>query len=102
VGVPFAAQVTGESTALMVLALSLLTLGGALILHEPGYATRTKRFRLYAVFGCIGAVLVLLVFPPALRRRAYSPERVSTASMASGDQRASQAGQESAAAPTDP
>ncbi len=48
-------------------ALGFLAIGGLLIIHEPDYSPRTRRVRLCAVFGLIGAMITavkLLPHPP--------------------------------------
>ena len=58
---PVAIQILGRRATLMVLALSMLALGGTLIIHEPSYSPRTRRVRLCVVFGSIGAMIALAV-----------------------------------------
>lgn len=59
IGVPVAIRFLGLPGAVMMAALSLLVLGGVLIVHEPDYSRRTRRVRLGVVFGLIGAIIVV-------------------------------------------
>lgn len=80
VGAPICARLLGEMATLAVLGLSLLALGGMLITHEPSYSSRTRRVRLCAVFGSIGAMIGLALFPPeswAQRRSTTAPSPTS-------------------------
>ncbi|MGB2986899.1 MAG: hypothetical protein WBE26_13590 [Phycisphaerae bacterium] len=67
-GVPLAERLAGRPGTLVALALSLLVLGGALIIREPSYSPRTRRVRLCAVFGSIGVMIVLSLYPTHLRQ----------------------------------
>jgi len=65
---PAAVHVLGRPATLMLLALSLLALGGTLIIHEPGHTLRTRRLRLCAVFGSLGGMIAaVLMAPPRAR-----------------------------------
>ncbi len=66
---PLVIRLIGESATLILLGLSLLALGGTLIIHEPTYSPRTRRARLGAVFGSIGATIVVSSFPSSPWRR---------------------------------
>lgn len=59
IGVPFAVRLVGSLVTLVAIALTLVVVGGVLIIHEPGYTRRTRRLRLCAVFGSIGAMIVV-------------------------------------------
>lgn len=76
---PLAVRLAGTHAALLVLGLSLLALGGTLIIHEPSYAPRTRRIRLCAVFGCIGFMIVVFLWPSRERRSVPWFDRVSAA-----------------------
>ena len=64
IGVPIAQRLVGGPATLMILALSLLALGGTLIIHEPSQSPRTRRARLCALFALIGVMIVVSLFPP--------------------------------------
>lgn len=54
----------------MMLGLSLLAIGGTLIIHEPTYSRRTRRLRLCAVFAALGGLIVsVMLYPPVARSR---------------------------------
>ena len=55
---PLAQGMVGKPATLVMLALSLLALGGTLIIHEPGFSPRTRRIRLCVVFAVIGDIVV--------------------------------------------
>ncbi len=57
-GAPRVARWMGEPAALVLLALSLLALGGMLIIHEPSYSPATRRVRLWAVFASVGVMIL--------------------------------------------
>ncbi len=59
---PLAVWFFGRSGALVLLAISLMALGGVLIFHEPRLETAPRRFRLGAVFALI-ALLMLIARP---------------------------------------
>ena len=48
----------GEPATLVFLTLSLLALGGMLIIHEPSYSPATRRVRLWAVFAFVGIMIL--------------------------------------------
>ena len=66
---PLAIRLFGEPAALLMFAISLLALGGILIIHEPNYAAVPRRIRLGAVFASI-ALLMLLARPRSGHRPA--------------------------------
>ncbi len=53
----------GEPATLVLLALSLLALGGMLIIHEPSYSPGTRRLRLCAVFASVAAMILVSSSP---------------------------------------
>ncbi|MCH7885301.1 MAG: hypothetical protein IIC01_08630 [Planctomycetes bacterium] len=57
-GAPRVARWMGEPATLVLLALSLLALGGMLIIHEPSYSPATRRVRLWAVFASVGMMIL--------------------------------------------
>jgi thiol:disulfide interchange protein len=61
---PVCVQFLGRPATLALIALTLLALGGMLVIHEPSYSRRTRRLRLVAIFGSIGAMTVLSLLPP--------------------------------------
>lgn len=63
VGAPAMVSLLGGATSFALLALSLVAVGGMLIIHEPHYSRRTRRARLCGVFAAI-AFTVLLMPPP--------------------------------------
>jgi len=60
---PLAVRVFGYTAALMMLALSLVALGGILIIHEPGSAPAARRVRLTLVFGSMAALPAFAFLP---------------------------------------
>ncbi len=66
VAAPVAERLTGRPATLLILALSLLALGGTLIIHDPSRSPRTQRARLCAVFGPIAAMITLAWLAPDL------------------------------------
>ncbi len=59
IGVPVMMKLVGVSATLVMLALSLLAIGGLLIIHEPTYSQRTRRLRLWGVYGSIAVMIIL-------------------------------------------
>lgn len=57
IGVPFAGRLVGYPRCLVGVGVLMLALGGALIIHEPGYSPRARRFRLAMVFASIGLMV---------------------------------------------
>ncbi len=53
---PLLSRYFGAAAALSILGLSLLALGGTLIIHEPSYSPQTRRVRLAAVFFSIAVI----------------------------------------------
>ena len=63
VGAPVTIHCLGERAALATLAIFMVALGGTLVIHEPTCSTRTRRVRLWAVFGAIALMILAVVFP---------------------------------------
>ena len=63
---PLCAHVLGVSGASALVALSLLALGGILIVHEPDYTVRARRVQLWAVLISVAVVTVLLRYAPRI------------------------------------
>lgn len=61
---PLTQSLLSLSAAMVMLSLSLLALGGVLVIHEPGDSTSTRRMRLCIVFGPISAMITLALFFP--------------------------------------
>ena len=59
IGAPIAQRLIGRLATVVMAALFLLALGGALIIHEPSYSRRTRRVRLGVVFGSIGIMIMV-------------------------------------------
>jgi hypothetical protein len=78
IGVPLAERLIGRPATLVFLALSLLALGGGLIIQEPSYSRRTRRLRLCAVFGSIGLMIILSLAPGGAGRRIGGHGRAET------------------------
>ena len=62
VGAPVTIHYLGERSALAILAVCMVALGGMLLIHEPTGSTRTRRVRLWAVFGAIALMILAVVF----------------------------------------
>ena len=63
-GAPFARDYFGDHAAMILLALSLLALGGILVIHEPGKSARVRRVRVCVVFAPIAAMIILFLLAP--------------------------------------
>ena len=63
VGAPVTIHYMGERAALATLAVFMVALGGTLVIHEPTGSTRSRRVRLWAVFGAIALMILAVVFP---------------------------------------
>jgi len=63
VGAPLAVRLFGPTAALMMLALSLVALGGTLIIHEPVGPPRTRRVRLWGLSLSLATMIVLSLLP---------------------------------------
>lgn len=61
---PMGIHLIGSHATLATLALSLVLLGGALIIHEPSYSTRTRRARLVAVFASLAVMIAVAGLTP--------------------------------------
>lgn len=71
IAAPLALRVVGPPATLIMLALSMIALGGVLVIHEPTHSTRTRRLRLCAVFACVAALIAAT----------WSPQRHATESL---------------------
>jgi len=58
-GIPFAIHILGKTASLAGVALTLLALGGSLVIHEPSYSPLTRRIRLLGIFGVVGVMILL-------------------------------------------
>lgn len=63
-GVPLVEDWMGTEATRVLLALSLLALGGILVIFEPGDSTRTRRLRLAAAFVPIATMISLSLLVP--------------------------------------
>jgi hypothetical protein len=70
VGAPFAVRFFGPTSALMMLAVSLVALGGTLVIHDPVGSPQMRRIRLGALFVSMATMLVLSLL---LAPRAVGP-----------------------------
>jgi len=61
---PLAIRGLGPPAALLTLALSLLALGGTLIIHEPDDSPSLRYARLSAIFASVGVMMLLACFMP--------------------------------------
>lgn len=84
---PLAEHLLGKVASLVMLALSLVALGGILIIHDPLSSTRTRRLRLVAVFGTITAMIVAALAPsnPWQRKRSAPPRSFRSAGVVDRD-----------------
>ena len=64
VAAPVAERMMGRPATLLALALSLLSLGGTLIICDPSRSPRTQWARLWIVFGSIAALVALVWLTP--------------------------------------
>lgn len=64
IGVPLAQHLLGTPATLVTISLSLLALGGTLIIHEPKYSPRTRRARLCTVFASIATMILMAWLTP--------------------------------------
>ncbi len=70
IGFPLVRAWLGTSATLLMIALSFLALGGALIIHEPKYSPRTRRARLGTIFASIATmILAAWIMPHWWHRR---------------------------------
>lgn len=69
------AAAKGMFAALTTVALSLVALGGAIVIHEPAGSPRVRTCRVGVLFVSIAALIVLM--PRAGRRWAHRPDTVS-------------------------
>lgn len=78
IGVPVAANLFGLPTALALLVVVLIGLGGTLIIHETTCSIRTRRARLAAVFAVVALIAILTLQPAgAAPRWSASPPDMS-------------------------
>ena len=63
VGAPLAVHFFGPTAALIMLAVSLVALGGTLVIHDPVGSPQTRRIRLAALFVSMGTMLLLSLLP---------------------------------------
>ena len=56
---PLAIQLLGVRPTLVMLALSLMAVGGMLVIHDASVSVTAKRIRLAFVFGAVGLMIVL-------------------------------------------
>lgn len=59
VAAPIATYLFREPATLMLLSMSLIALGGLLVIHEPSYTPQVRRARLGTVFGSVAAMILL-------------------------------------------
>jgi hypothetical protein len=84
IGFPLARAWLGTSATLLMIALSFLALGGALIIHEPKYSPRTRRARLGTIFASIATmILAAWIMPHWWHRR----KQLHQSAVAPGDTR---------------
>lgn len=73
VAVPVAIKAHGAAVSLAMIALSLVALGGTLIIHEPDYRPGPRRARIAIVFVALALMVVALPMIPRRRgERAHS------------------------------
>jgi len=65
VGAPLAVHFLGSTATLTMLAVSLVALGGTLVIHDPVGSPRARRIRLVALFLSMGTILLLSLVPTA-------------------------------------
>ena len=63
VGAPLAVHFFGPTATLIMLAVSLVALGGTLVIHDPVGSPKTRRIRLAALFVSMGTMLLLSLLP---------------------------------------
>lgn len=63
IGAPVMLSLMGTTATLVMLALSMIALGGLLIIYEPAYSLRTRRIRLLVIFGSISTMILLAALP---------------------------------------
>ena len=62
-GAPLAVHFFGPTATLIMLAVSLIALGGTLVIHDPVGSPQTRRVRLALLFVSMGTVLLLSLLP---------------------------------------
>jgi len=65
VGAPLAVHLFGATAALVMLAVSLVALGGTLVIHDPVGSPRTRRIHLCALTVSMATMLLLSLLPSA-------------------------------------
>jgi len=63
VAAPLAVHFFGPTAALIMLAVSLVALGGTLVIHDPVVSPQTRRIRLATLFVSMGTMLILSLLP---------------------------------------
>jgi len=63
VGAPLAVHFFGSTATLIMLAVSLVALGGTLVIHDPVGSPKTRHIRLAALFVSMGTILLLSLLP---------------------------------------
>lgn len=59
---PLAVRLFGHRATLQMVALSLVALGGTLVIHDPGHAPQVRHRRLAAVFASLGGMILMALF----------------------------------------
>lgn len=59
---PLANYFFGHRATLQMVALSLIALGGTLVIHDPGHAPRVRHRRVAAIFASLGLMILLALF----------------------------------------
>jgi hypothetical protein len=59
---PLAIHFFGHRATLQMVALSMIALGGTLVIHDPGHVPQVRRRRVAAVFASLGMMLLLTLF----------------------------------------
>lgn len=63
IGAPLAVHFFGPTATLIMFAVSLVALGGTLVIHDPVGSPQTRRIRLAALFVSMGTMLLLSLLP---------------------------------------
>ena len=69
--IPRITDIFAAPASLAMLAMLLLALGGALIIHERDYSPRTRRVRLCAVLGAMAGMILIAIHPASPWRPCY-------------------------------
>lgn len=59
---PLVVRLFGHRATLQMVALSLVALGGTLVIHDPGHAPQVRHRRLAAVFASLGGMILVALF----------------------------------------